>query len=99
MNLLKKHRVTAFLCGHRHRFGWTVVDGIPHVLADGVAWDFTGMGRRDVIAGRTMLIHHVYADRLVVGFRPMHSPIYARLLFPIRPRSHPRRSETTPTPN
>ncbi|HNQ35024.1 MAG TPA: metallophosphoesterase [bacterium] len=83
--LLAKYQPTALLGGHRHRFAWRVIDGIPNFLADGIAWG-SGMARADLVGGRVISVYHLYPDRLVVGMKPLYSSIYARITVPVKAR-------------
>lgn len=75
--LLKKHRVTAYLFGHRHGYGYRMQDGVAHVLCDCLCWGETC----------TYLIGHVFPDRVVfcwkpVGKTPGRYPLYEQFEIP-----------------
>lgn len=62
--MLREHRVTSYLCGHRHRNGFQIHQGTAHVLADNML---------------TLHLFHVFADRIVIGRKTVGSPLYERL--------------------
>lgn len=74
--LLKKHRVTAYLFGHRHGYGYRMQDGVVHVMCDCLCWGETC----------SYMIAHVFPDRIVfcwkpVGKTPGRYPLYEQFEF------------------
>lgn len=83
LSLFKKHRVTAYLVGHRHRASrYLVVDGTAHVHCEDLAWGERGAYH----------VYHVFPDRIVCCWKPVYlrkkQPLYERIEFP-SPRTHP----------
>jgi len=75
--LLVEYRVAGYLFGHRHGYGYRVIDGIPHIMSQDLAW------------GESVgyLVYHVFPDRFVVGWKPLVReafavPVYERVVFP-----------------
>ena len=66
LELLSRHKVTAYLFGHRHRNGFRMHDRVAHVLSD-------NMG--------TVHVFHVFKDRVVVGRKRVGSPLYSRVVL------------------
>ena len=67
LSLLREHRVTGYLFGHRHRNGVRVQDGTVHLLSD-------NMGSIHLV--------HVFQDRIVIGRKEVGVPIYPVLTVP-----------------
>lgn len=67
LSLLKEHRVTGYLFGHRHRNGFQMHEGTAHVLSD-------NMG--------SIHLFHVFEDRIVIGRKSVGVPLYSRLTIP-----------------
>ena len=77
LTLLRQYRVTAYLSGHRHRYGYRVHDGVTHVLCDCLCWG----------EYRSFQIYHVFPDKVVACWKPIfradgNRPLYERVEFP-----------------
>jgi len=80
--LFKRHRVSAYLVGHRHRASrYLVVDGTAHVHCEDLAWGERGAYH----------VYHVFPDRIVCCWKPVYlkqeERLYERIEFP-SPRTH-----------
>ena len=73
LSLLKEHKVTGFLFGHRHRNGFAMFDNTAHILTDNMS---------------SIHLLHVHPDHIIVGRKRIGGALYETLTIP-SPRSNP----------
>ena len=77
--LLKKYKVAAYLCGHRHFYAYHKHDETMHIVADDLCSRSSWLSYQ---------IYHVFPDRIVSCWRPYSRkgkrglPLYERVEFP-----------------
>jgi len=78
IRLLDEHRVTAYLCGHRHRWHCSRVGGFLHYLCNDLCWH-TDIG---------YAVYHVFADHVLACYKPVGEDCFWELTWP-NPRACP----------
>ena len=76
IRLLDEANVTAYLCGHRHRWAFSRLNGFLHYICNDLAWH-SDIG---------FLVCHVWADRVLLRYKPVDEDVFWNLEWP-NPRS------------
>jgi len=74
IELLKKHKVAVYVCGHKHRHYFQNIQGVKQLVCGGLAWNFDKLpvGYR---------IYSVYKDKVVSQWKPLGKPINEDLMY------------------
>lgn len=73
IRLLNEHHVTAYLCGHRHRWHCSRVGSFLHYLCNDLAWH-TDIG---------YVVYHVFSDQVLACYKPAGEDCFWELTWVI----------------